>query len=218
VQEAVEKALARIIASGTITITPSVPHHPSLGQVTLRTRRVLRDFLADPEAEFKSNEQAMALELALRNVQSALVILPTGGGKTLLFLAPIFAETDRSLFTVVVVPFKALMIDMLARCRMHRVHAQVWTSDLGHDHFIAQVLIVSADQVNESSIAWLRGIKHRIRGFFGDEIHEYFTPFRNKLLGTAQLLAGFTDKNIILSSATVSRAMQAQIQDVFGEF
>ena len=67
------------------------------------------------DARFKSKEQAEAIQVVLKRKEDVLVILPTGGGKTLIFQLMAFLEKD--MMTVVILPFVALLEEMLERCR-----------------------------------------------------------------------------------------------------
>ena len=60
----------------------------------------------DDNLRFKSIEQAEAIKMALRRESDLMIILPTGGGKTLTYLLPIYMEED--LTTVIVVPYVVL--------------------------------------------------------------------------------------------------------------
>lgn len=75
----------------------------------------LREIYPDPNGRFKSKEQAEAIRLALQGTEDYLVILLTGGGKSLVFQVPAWIEKDST--TVVIVPFVALIEEMEERCR-----------------------------------------------------------------------------------------------------
>ena len=75
----------------------------------------LRGLYDDSQAQFKSEEQAEAVRLAMKRSGDILVILPTGGGKSVIFMAPAWIE--KGLTTVVIVPFVALIEEMEKRCK-----------------------------------------------------------------------------------------------------
>jgi len=75
----------------------------------------LRQMYEKDDARFKSKEQAEAIQVVLKRKEDVLVILPTGGGKTLIFQLAAFLEKDMT--TVVILPFVALLEEMLERCR-----------------------------------------------------------------------------------------------------
>ena len=69
---------------------------------------------------YRSSEQAVALAAVLERRVDVLAILPTGGGKSMLFLAPALAEMEKGLVSVVVVPLLALLFDLKRRVEGRR--------------------------------------------------------------------------------------------------
>ena len=84
----------------------------------------LRELLKNSNARFKSSEQAKAVRCILRRKKDCLVILPTGGGKSLMFQLPVYME--KTLTTVVVIPFVALLEEMLEKCQELGLNCQEW--------------------------------------------------------------------------------------------
>jgi len=84
----------------------------------------LREIYDDEEARFKSEEQMKAVKLALQRKVDVLTILPTGGGKSLVFQLAAWVEKD--LTTVVIVPFVALAEEMKDRCIDMGLSCYVW--------------------------------------------------------------------------------------------
>ena len=76
-------------------------------QVSTIILKTLRQIFDDEDARFKSVEQAEAIKEILKRDSDLAVILPTGGGKSLVYQLPILIERD--LTTVVIVPFVALV-------------------------------------------------------------------------------------------------------------
>jgi len=58
----------------------------------------LRGLYGDEKAQFKSEEQAEAVRLTLEKKTDLLVILPMGGGKSVVFMAPTWMETGLRLW------------------------------------------------------------------------------------------------------------------------
>ena len=52
-----------------------------------------------------------------------VVVMPTGSGKSVLFMLPAFVQVGR--VTIVVVPLKALRTDMVVRCREANIRCAV---------------------------------------------------------------------------------------------
>lgn len=106
---------------------PARERHPA--RHTANVLHALRQLMGSEDAGFRSVEQAAALYAVLRRMSDLLVVLPTGAGKTLLFLLPPFVEVG--LITVVVIPLVAVMEQVLEECLRRGVRAVKWTSDLG---------------------------------------------------------------------------------------
>jgi superfamily II DNA helicase RecQ len=62
---------------------------------------------------FRSVEQELAVHAVLDKQTPLVVVLPTGGGKSLLFMVPGYVEEGG--MTVVVVPYRALIADLVKR-------------------------------------------------------------------------------------------------------
>ena len=73
------------------------------------------------DAVFSSEEQRSAMQAVFSNAQQLVVIMRTGSGKSMLFYALASVDTQRTV--VVVVPYVALIDDLLARAAQHHVQA-----------------------------------------------------------------------------------------------
>jgi hypothetical protein len=83
---------------------------------------------------FKSSQQMEAVELATARQENFVLVLPTGGGKSLVFTLPPFNEPDFR--TYVIVPNKALLTDHVARCKklgLPTFHWQAHCKDVPDD-------------------------------------------------------------------------------------
>ena len=76
-------------------------------------QRALQKVLGKQDVGFRSVEQEQALNAVLDKQTPLVVILPTGGGKSLLFTVPACVEEVG--VTVVVVPYRALIEDLVSR-------------------------------------------------------------------------------------------------------
>ena len=129
----------------------------------------LRKFFGQDSAKFKSREQEMGVELGLSGKQDGLVIIGTGGGKSLCFMVP--ACTLEEKIIVVIVPYKALMSDLLRRCLEAGVQAAVW-----RDRDSAGTRIVFASIEHIGSAQYNSYIREKnslgsLHGIFIDEAH-----------------------------------------------
>jgi superfamily II DNA helicase RecQ len=84
----------------------------------------LKQFLHNADASFKSLEQAHAVASIVSREVDLLVVRPTGGGKSLLFMLPAFVE--EAMITVVVLPLVSLTKDMQRRCTLSGMRWTIW--------------------------------------------------------------------------------------------
>ncbi|TDL15073.1 P-loop containing nucleoside triphosphate hydrolase protein [Rickenella mellea] len=92
---------------------PSGHPPPPFLIVTPYYTRCLQLLLKDDTAKFRSEMQGQMVEYLARGDRHLLIVLPTGGGKTMAMALPSFIEPDG--ITLVVVPFVALMEDLKKR-------------------------------------------------------------------------------------------------------
>jgi len=124
INESIGSALTLQARRGSTAESPSqierelyVPH-PSL-------TRMLRKFLGNPSAMFKTPEQAKAIEFVLAHERHLLLVGPTVMGKTLAYMLPA-AQRDRGV-TCVLLPLSALHTDFDRRCRELKIESSQWT-------------------------------------------------------------------------------------------
>ena len=131
------------IAEGYAAITPIHNPTPSIQQPTtehglelIRVEGVVLSparyqelqALYGSNATFQSKAQAAAAELSAKRKNDLLVVLPTGGGKSLVFMAAAVnqVEVEKKMITVVVVPLKALLADLIRRLEEKNISHSVW--------------------------------------------------------------------------------------------
>ena len=103
--------------------------------------------LFGPHATVKSLAQQDALRLVTSCYPECFIILPTGGGKTILYVLPTLlphAET-----TVVIVPLVALRHDLTRRCDAWGIQYGTFTSEMSYSadrlHAVPPLLLVDID-------------------------------------------------------------------------
>jgi superfamily II DNA helicase RecQ len=113
---------------------------------------LLRNFFDRRNAEFKSDHQKEAVQLAISGADDLLVVSPTGAGKSLAYLLPLFLDksTDRTRCTVLICPFISLTQDVLHRCEDLHIYVQEYRRCLRvKDHPKLNLLVVNiADAVS----------------------------------------------------------------------
>ncbi|EXL40286.1 hypothetical protein FOCG_17174 [Fusarium oxysporum f. sp. radicis-lycopersici 26381] len=111
-----------------------------------------------------------------------IVVLPTGGGKSILFMLPAFMEDERGMgggpVSIVVVPFVSLVQDLVLRARELGIDCMEWRSDIDQEREErqrdARLVVVSADvAVSEGFTAYVESIRGRglLERVFFDECH-----------------------------------------------
>ncbi|PCD25885.1 hypothetical protein AU210_012319 [Fusarium oxysporum f. sp. radicis-cucumerinum] len=111
-----------------------------------------------------------------------IVVLPTGGGKSILFMLPAFMEDERGTgggpVSIVVVPFVSLVQDLVLRARELGIDCMEWRSDIDQEREErqrdARLVVVSADvAVSEGFTAYVESIRGRglLERVFFDECH-----------------------------------------------
>lgn len=138
-------------------------------------KKAMRKVLGYEEVAFRSEEQREALRMIVSSEQRTLlvVVLPTGGGKSLLFIAP--ACLDDPGVTIVIVPYRALVNNLVTIAKKARIDCIEYRP--GEQNPVALVF-VSADFVAEGqflSYAQLLSAKGILRRVFVDESHLMFT-------------------------------------------
>ena len=112
---------------------------------------VLRDLFNNQTFNFKSSQQQEAVQLAANGMQDLLVILPTGGGKSLTYLLPLcldktFPLSQEVRCTVLICPFISLAQDVLNRCRVLNIIVEQYQHSYRVDeHLNTNLLIVNVD-------------------------------------------------------------------------
>jgi superfamily II DNA helicase RecQ len=140
-------------------------------------RRAMQQVLGQEEVRFRSTQQEQALHAVLDAQTPLVVVLPTGGGKSLLFTVP--ACIDPSGVTVVVVPYRALIDDLVKRIQDCGIDCLEWKYGESNP---AAVVVVSADLAgditsngNFLSYANMLVSKGLLRRVVIDEAHLIFT-------------------------------------------
>jgi hypothetical protein len=139
--------------------------------------KALQRVLGKEEVSFRSAEQEQAMHAALDGQTPLVVVLPTGGGKSLLFTVPACVEPNG--VTVVVVPYRALIENLVKRIQACGIECMEWRHGESNP---ASVVVVSADVAgdltsngNFISYAGLLHTKGLLRRVVVNECHLIFT-------------------------------------------
>ena len=173
-------------------------------------KQAIRKVLRREDVTFRSDSQREALHTIVwkNDLSPLVVVLPTGGGKSLLFMAPACLE-DAGV-TIVVVPFRALLNNHLATAQAAGIDCLEWQSGEVNP---AALVFVSADRVPQfMSYAQVLDQKGLLRRVFVDESHLTFTAsnWRAKLV-QVRAVRGLHVPTIMLT-ATLPRALEYQLE------
>lgn len=147
-------------------------------------------------SNFRPLEQLNAVVAILKDEPILSVVLPTGGGKSLLFMLPAAMDPD-GCCTIVIVPFVSLIDDLVRRCENIGIDVVEWTSDRQQWATITLVVVERAvrraGQEGESAdfSTFLQFATNllssgKLKRIFFDECHtvvtqESFRPVMNQL-------------------------------------
>jgi superfamily II DNA helicase RecQ len=143
-------------------------------------------------AGWRTDEQqdGMRRIVAMKKGEALIVVLPTGGGKSIFFMLPSMMESERGGVSVVVVPFVALIDDIVRRARDLGIDCLRWASAAAqareHPQRVPQLLVVSADVAGTDEFvvhADMLRSQGRLRRIFVDECHTAITDieYRERL-------------------------------------
>lgn len=125
---------------------PSYEHVPSARLlVDLQTWEVTHQ-------RFRSEEQALALSRVLEGKDHQLVVLPTGEGKSLLWLLPA-TKSWVGKVVIAVIPFVALRLDLEERCRQKAIPHSHWPPKKGQRPANQGVVFTSVEQATSVEFA-----------------------------------------------------------------
>jgi hypothetical protein len=125
-------------------------HSPNIGVLDVSTTpsytekevtQAVQKALGTENVTYQSLEQERALHAVINNESPVIVVLPTGGGKSLTFMGP--ACLPQAGVTIVVAPFCALEDNMISRCEERGIECLKWA--FGELRY-ASVVVVSADR------------------------------------------------------------------------
>ncbi|KXJ85269.1 hypothetical protein Micbo1qcDRAFT_186716 [Microdochium bolleyi] len=156
-------------------------------------------------------EQAMARVMQMRGGSVLIVVLPTGGGKSLLFMVPAARGVNGGV-SIVVVPFVALIDDLVSRARSFGIDCVRWRAaeeegrEAGSLARVAGLVVVSADQASNYEFCnYADALRSRnlLRRIFIDECHTIIMDigYRERLGGLKGLYR--YDCPVVLLTATL---------------
>ncbi|KAG1854259.1 hypothetical protein F4604DRAFT_1591328, partial [Suillus subluteus] len=128
----------------TVAATSSRQLHQKSDQA--QALQVMRKLLRDESASWKSEQQQEAMRVVLEGKRDAVVVLRTGGGKSMLAIIPSLLEKASA--TVLVLPLNSLMMDFERRLTSMRVPFQIYDRNRneGALNIRDNLILVTADK------------------------------------------------------------------------
>lgn len=168
--------------------------------------------LMGPNAVFKSTYQACALELSAQRKNDLLVILGTGGGKSLIFMLCAVNADEKGLTTIVIVPLVALCLDLVRRLRAMKIRVAQWSNTLS---YYPPVTIVVSETAASAGFRkyFLTGCQaQKIARVVIDEIHvlvtdQHYRPLLSEIGNLRQSNVQFVGLSATLMPAAVGKIM-----------
>jgi superfamily II DNA helicase RecQ len=150
--------------------------------------RALQAVLRNNSARFRSPQQEEAVRLAAAKQSPLVAVLPTGGGKSLVFMVP--AMLASAGITIVVAPYAELKRQLVQRCVDAGLDCKPWPEARSS---WPRVTLVSAEAaITDDFLQWAAdlSVNGRLDRVVIDECHLSFTAaetYRSKLRGLVLL-------------------------------
>ena len=147
--------------------------------------------------------QGEAIEAIQRGDSPVVAVMPTGAGKSALFMLPAFIEPGG--VSIVVVPLLGLRDDMVKRCQQFNISVKVWDGKTVVDG-CSIVLVTPKLAIGEAFSTFIRQLRTRqvLDRIVIDECHVILNDqvsFRKELQGLGQLAVAETQ--MVLLTATL---------------
>jgi len=112
-------------------------------------------------ASFRSKEQEKALDLIIAGESQVIAVLPTGEGKSLLFMLP--AMLQGASLTIVIVPLIALKEDLIKRCMKLRIRCSMWQEGMESSGSPPLIFVGSESATSAQFHAFIRTLESEQR-------------------------------------------------------
>ena len=144
-------------------------------------QRIYHNVKAKPRSEGQASALRLVHQPSTR--QPLVIVLPTSSGKSALFFS-VAAMTEQQT-VIVVVPFAALVDDIIERGQAAGLHCEEWIDEKS-GHELQQLIVVSADRaVQGEFLHYAKGLEleGQLAHMFFDECHVAFTDtsYRERL-------------------------------------
>ena len=187
----------------------------------LRTVQVQEELhrLYGPNAHFRGVQEG-AIQAVMAGESPVVAVMPTGGGKSLLFMLPASIEGSHGGTTIVVVPLIALREDMKQRCEKMGIQCMEWSSRRPGDGATV-VLVTPEAAVSKTFATFLNRLKamRQLDRIVIDECHiilpqQQKSHFRKELQQLGVLMKA--ESQMVLLTATLPPHMEGELWQRMG--
>ena len=125
----------------------------NIGDTSLLLSNILKEFLNNKDAEFRSLEQELLIKSILLKVPYILAVLPTSIGKSLSYLLTSSLSTSK--YTIIILPLVGLKLDILRRAREFNIPCY----DYEEEKLFTTITLISIETiVSNSFISLVQGL------------------------------------------------------------
>ena len=193
----------------------SNPFSAESGRSVVATIRDAMARLVTPLLSFISPQQRDAIKAAVDETSDLIIVLPTGGGKTLVYQIPCLLETSKA--HIVVSPLDALLQTTVRKCQEEKIDTMQWTAGTIDMKTLIFVSVETAVNPETGFFAYVQTLQDRANlawiGF--DECHIAIKDkgFR-KAMSNLPVLAAIAPRRI-MTTATLPAHMEMDIRTEF---
>jgi hypothetical protein len=177
----------------------------------------LKRFLADTNASYKSTEQSVGATLVLQGVTNLLVVLPTNGGKSLLYQLQAFVDPSRCV--VVVIPLVALMIKSVEKCTSRGIRCTSYHPLMNPHIEVYPLLFVSVDHLAHQAFknyVQVLNARKLLKRIYFDEAHLAVTAETYRSCMASVKLLAVNPVQKLLLTATLPPSWEPDLVGAFG--
>ncbi|KAK3684401.1 hypothetical protein LTR37_020307 [Vermiconidia calcicola] len=171
----------------------------------------VRELYGNEAMEWKSAEQEQALALIMTWTEQVVVILPTGAGKSLLFMLP--CSLPGAGITILVVPLVSSGSDLLRRLTELRIEHMVWLPGERRETSLVMVTVEAAATADFRAYAQALIDQQKLDRIVVDECHLTVTAatYRESIIDLTAIRVLRTQ--FVYLTATLSPSMQAEFEE-----
>jgi len=185
-----------------------------------RAKHVVEQFTGSATASFLSMEQGIAVALLVSDpLDHRLIVLPTGGGKSILYMAHFLANPKSIMTTVVIIPTAALLTESVSKAKQHAISSCRFSRDLKTSGKRFNLVFAAVEHIGQDDFReYMELLKARksLHYIFVDEAHLVVTAlsYRPQMAYVSMLTS--VGAPIVLLSATVPVKMERDLASTFG--